>query len=129
MKSEREIAKQIEQLEVRWIETYLEVNIEGFADLLTEDFIYTSERGVFDKKTYVENLVSGVIEMRELSNSDHEVRIPGDTAVSTGASRLETIYEGEGVSGTDRFIRIWVDEGEGLRAAALHANQVTEDDA
>ncbi len=98
MSPEGDVVDQIRRLEDRWIEVYLEGDVEGFAELLTEDFIYTSERGVFDKQTYISNLAAGLIEMRGLSNSDHEVRVYGPTAISTGASTLEASYQGQYIS-------------------------------
>ena len=123
MSPKRDVVDQIRWLEDRWIKVYLEGDAEGFAGLLTEDFIYTSERGVFDTQTYVSTLAAAVIEMRGLSNSDHEVRVHGSTAILTGASTLEASYQGQDISGVDRFTRVWVDEGV-WRAAALHANNV-----
>ena len=121
------VVEKIRELEERWIEVYLNGDVDGFAGLLTENFVYTSERGVFDKRSYVSNLASGVIEMRGLSNGDHEVRVHGDTAISTGAAALEATFQGTDISGTDRFTRVWVrdDEDGAWRAAALHANNVS----
>ena len=71
---ERVVEAILEVLTARKMEVMVLIgtgNNEGFADLLIEDFIYTSERGVFDRQTYVSNLASRVIEMRGLSNSGH----------------------------------------------------------
>ena len=118
---------EIRRMEDAWIEAYFGGDVEGFAALLTDGFVYTSERGVFDKQAYVQNLASGVTEMRGLKNSDHEIRLHGPTAISTGAATIDASFEGQDISGVDRA-RVWVNEGGVWRAAALHANSVPKED-
>ena len=48
--------------EQEWIDVYLRADADAFAALLADDFVYTSERGVFDKAAYVSNLRTGEIE-------------------------------------------------------------------
>ena len=126
VQKDRSLEDGLRRMEERWIEAYLGI-VEGFANLLTDGFVYTSERGVFDKRSYVRNLASGVVEMRGLRNSDHEVRLHGSTAISTGAATLDATYEGRDVSGVDRFTRVWVNEEGVWRAAAPHANNVPKE--
>lgn len=111
-------------MEARWNEIYLEGDVEAFRDLLLEDFVYTSERGVFDKGAYTANLASGVIRMRGLSSSQQVARLHGDTAVVTGLAVLDATFQGQDISGTDRYTRVWMRDGGTWRALAQHANQV-----
>ena len=121
------VTAEILRMEDERIEAYPGGDVEGFAYPLTDDFVYTSERGVFDKQSYVRNIASGLIEMRGPRNSDHEVRLHGPTAISTGAAALDPTYGGRDISEVDRFARVWANEHGIWRAAALHANNVPKE--
>lgn len=125
--STQEVVAAIETLEQRWIEVYLARDTVGFEALMTEDFIYTSVRGVFDRASYVNNLASGEIEMRAFENQGLEVRVHGDAAISTGTAALQASFQGQDISGPERFTRVWVREPAGWRAAALHASAASAD--
>ena len=110
-------------MEARWNAVYLEGDVEAFGDLLLDDFVYTSERGVFDKDTYVANLASGVIQMRALNSTEQVARLHGDTAVVTGLATLNASFHDQDISGADRYTRVWLRTGDTWRALAQHANQ------
>lgn len=113
---------QIARLEQRWLDCYLSADVPAFAALLDENFVYTSERGVFRKAEYVANLAAGVIEMRGLENIERETIFHGDTAVSIGVVRMDASFQGQDISGQDRFTRVWQRQGDEYKVIALHAN-------
>ena len=120
-------AERIRELESEWIEAYLATDTDRFAALLHEEFVYSSERGVFRKDEYVANLGSGEIEMRGLENEDVDVIDHGEIAISTGISRLDASFRGEDISGRDRFTRVWKRDESEWKAVALHANAIPEE--
>jgi hypothetical protein len=115
---------QVHELENRWLDCYLRGDNAGFADLLDEQFVYSSERSVFYKAEYVANLASGVIQMRDLRNVELKTYFHADTAVSIGIVQMNAIFQGEDISGRDRFTRVWQKQGDTYRAIALHANSM-----
>jgi ketosteroid isomerase-like protein len=124
-------AAAVRACEQQWVDVYLRGDADAFAALMTDDFVYTSERGVFDKAAYVGNLRTGEIEMRGFRNSDLEVRVYGDAAVSTGVATLDAAFRGRDISGPERFTRVWVRDAAGgpgaaWRAVALHASAMPE---
>ena len=120
-------AERIRELESEWIEAYLATDTDRFAALLHEEFVYSSERGVFRKDEYVANLGSGEIEMRGLENEDVDVIDHGEIAISTGISRLDAGFRGEDISDRDRFTRGWKRDESEWKAVALHANAIPEE--
>jgi ketosteroid isomerase-like protein len=116
-----------ESSKVEWIEAYLATDTDRFAALLHEEFVYSSERGVFRKDEHVANLGSGEIEMRGLENEDVEVIDHGPIAISIGVSRLDASFHGEDISGRDRSTRVWKREESKWTAVALHANATPEE--
>ena len=119
----------VRALEREWIDAYLATDAERFAALLHDDFVYSSERGVFRKEEYVDNLRSGEIEMRGLENDEPNVIDLGDVAVSYGVSVLNASFRGRDISGRDRFTRVWQRAEDGWLAVALHANVVPDEEA
>ncbi len=119
-----EVIQSIRLLEQRWIEVYLNKDTTGFAALMTDDFIYSSERGVFDKAHYVANLAAGTIQMRAFENTELNIRVHHDTAISTGIATLQASLEGRDISGPERFTRVWIREANGWLAISLHASQI-----
>jgi ketosteroid isomerase-like protein len=118
--------------EQEWIDVYLRADANAFAALLAEDFVYTSERGVFDKAAYVDNLRTGEIAMRDFRVGEREVRVYGEAAVATGVATLDAAFRGRDISGAERFTRLWVRDTGSMawRAVALHASAVlTAEDA
>ena len=120
-------AERIRELESEWIEAYLATNTDRFAALLHEEFVYSSECGVFRKDEYVANLGSGEIEMRGLENEDVDVIDHGEIAISTGISRLDAGFRGEDISDRDRFTRVWKRDESEWKAVTLHANAIPEE--
>lgn len=110
-----------------WNDVYLGGDVTSFRDMLLDDFVYSSERGVFAKEAYTDNLASGVIEMRNIESSDQEIRLLGDVAVVTGIARPEATFDGDDISGVDRYTRVWLRSGGTWRALAQHANQIPEE--
>ena len=120
-------AERIRELESEWIEAYLATDTDRFAALLHEEFVYSSERGVFRKDEYVANLGSGEIEMRGLENEDVDVVDHGEIAISTGISHLDAGFRGKDISDRDRFTRVWKRDESEWKAVALHANAIPEE--
>lgn len=115
--------EEIQTLEDRWLAVYLAGDVDGFADLLDDDFVYSSERGVFHKAEYVANLASGKIAMSSLENTEIHSYRHGDTCVSIGVVAMQATFDGQDISGNDRFTRVWQKRGDTHKAIALHANQ------
>lgn len=91
--------------------------------MIDDDFRYLSEQGEFGKKEYIENLLSGAIEMRELTTIDSETRYFGDVVIVTGRVRMSASFRGDDISGIDRYTRVWQRSVEGWRALSQHANR------
>jgi hypothetical protein len=83
--------------EQEWIDVYLRADADAFAALLADDFVYTSERGVFDKAAYVGNLRTGEIAMRDFRVGERAVRVYGGRP-SRPASPRWTPRSGGGTS-------------------------------
>jgi ketosteroid isomerase-like protein len=114
--------RQVLAAERRWNTAYLAKDVEAFAALIAPSFVYTSERGVFDKTTYVGNLASGVVDIRGLRSSDQRVRLYGQTAIVTGLATLQATLNGQDISGRDDYTRVWIRRSGRWLAVTQHAS-------
>ena len=111
-------------LERRWVEIYKRNDADRFAELLTDDFIYTSPVGEkVPRQTYLDNLRDKTVVLTSVDPSDEEVRIHGDTAVVTATWNVDEAYRGTPFQGPARLTRVWVRDGEAWKALAF---QVTD---
>ena len=111
-------------LERRWVDIYKRNDADGFAALLTDDFIYTSPVGEkVSRQTYLDNLRDKTVVLTSVDPSDEEVRIHGDTAVVTATWTVDEAYRGTPFQGPARITRVWVADGSDWKALAF---QVTD---
>ena len=111
-------------LERKWVEIYKRNDADRFAELLTDDFIYTSPVGEkVSRQTYLDNLRDGTVKLTSVEPSDEEIRIHGDTAVVTATWTVDEAYRGTPFQGPARITRVWVADGDAWKALAF---QVTD---
>ena len=111
-------------LERKWVEIYKRNDADAFAELLTHDFIYTSPVGEkVPRQTYLDNLRDGTVKLSSVEPSDEEIRVHGDTAVVTATWTVDEAYRGTPFQGPARITRVWVRDGDAMKALAF---QVTD---
>ena len=112
--------------EAEWVEIYLRNDADAFADLITDDFVYTSPVGeVVDHDTYITNLRDDVVHMDYIHPEDLLVRRYGEqTAVVTGTWKVKERYKDDQAEGAFRIIRVWIKQPDRWRAAAFQVTLV-----
>ncbi|RZS99840.1 nuclear transport factor 2 family protein [Aquimarina brevivitae] len=78
----------IEQLNKDWFQNYGDTDTKKFASYLHEDFIYTGKQGVFKKKEYIKDVVSGRIKRKLSAKECIEITDFGYTALCVGETEL-----------------------------------------
>jgi ketosteroid isomerase-like protein len=112
-------------LERRWVEIYKRNDAEAFAELLADDFVYTSPVGeVVPRQTYIDNLGKRVVIMSAVEASDEEVRLHGDVAVVTATWTVDEAYRGTPFKGSVRLTRVWLRDAAEWRALAFQVTAV-----
>ena len=110
--------------ERRWVAIYKTNDADAFAELLTDDFIYTSPVGEkVLRQAYLDNLRDRAVVLTEATPSDEEIRIHGDCAVVTATWTVDEAYCGQPFKGPARITRVWIREGGQWLALAF---QVTD---
>jgi len=107
---------EIDQLEEAWRDAVLKANVTVMATLLDEDYIAITARGMLlTKEQTLSRLSNGRARYTSLELSDRKVRFYGNTALVTSlAQTAGTNAEGEDISGSFRYTRVYVRNAQGL---------------
>ena len=102
-------AQQLRRLEDGWTTALVKRDSAYFRRNLHPDYVYSDERGVFDKKQVIAEQISGTDTVTSAENQDMRVHVHGSAAAVTGI----LIVRGRGKDGafehryryTDSFVR------------------------
>ncbi len=106
---------EIDQLEEAWRNALLKANATALAALLDDDYIAITARGMLlTKEQTLARLSSGRVHYTSIELSDRKVRFYGGTALVTSlAQTVGTNAEGENISGSFRYTRVYVRNAQG----------------
>jgi ketosteroid isomerase-like protein len=93
--------------------------------LLADELTYThSNASVDTKEQFLSFLRSGRLKYRELDHSDQRVRLYGETAILTGRTRVQSVFEGQEMRLTLRFTIVYIQRAGRWQMAAWHSARV-----
>lgn len=120
-----ELAKFLEALNRRWMESYVNGDVAFLEQHLAQDYVSIFPDGaVLDKKGEIEALMSGAVALQEMHASEMTVRVYGDAAVITGQSTIRARVKGRDESGQFRFTDVWIKQGEQWLAVASQVTRI-----
>ena len=99
---------EIVSMEAEWREAQLAENIPEMDHLLADEFLGITAGGqVVTKAQQLERMRSRQIEIKRLDVSDTKIKISGKLAVVTSLAKLEGTSEGQVLSGSFRYTRVY----------------------
>ena len=100
-------SRELFRLEDQWASALIARDSGFFRRTLDADYVYSDERGTFDKDQVIAEQVGGTDTVRYAANTDMRARVHGDAAVVTGI----LVVRGRGQSGSFqhryRFTDTW----------------------
>ena len=122
------VADEIRRLEREYDAAYARHDVEAFERLHTEDFRMTARGRVAERAEILARLRDAsrpLYVVESLVSDDVQVRIYGDTAVTTGRwKRVSKNAEGKDTSAEGHFTRVWVRQGDRWRVSVAHYSPV-----
>lgn len=88
-------SRELFRLEDRWASALIARDSGFFRRTLDPEYVYSDERGTFDKDQVIADQVGGTDTVRYAANEDMRARVHGDAAVVTGI----LVVRGRGRSG------------------------------
>ena len=107
-KPDESVLDVIADRESQYIDGLLHRNFEELASLLADTYVNTSPFGpVRDKAEYLEALRADTSRISEITQTEKQIQVCGDTAVVTVEFELQGTDEGEGFQFKGRAVDIW----------------------
>jgi ketosteroid isomerase-like protein len=126
MKSANEVTKQLEELNRRWMQSYVTGDVEFLQDHVADEYVSTFPDGsVLDKQGEIDALASGAVALSEMRASAMKVRVYGDAAVITGQSTIKARVQGRDESGEYRFTDVWIKQMDRWVAVASQVTRIS----
>jgi ketosteroid isomerase-like protein len=104
----RQVHKEVEQLEMEWRQAVLDNNASAMERLLADDYVGISANGTIETKAQVlAQRKAGTVHFTQLDLNDVKVRLYGDTAVVTSQADLQGKNGERDISGKYRYTRVY----------------------
>jgi ketosteroid isomerase-like protein len=120
---------EIDRLEEAWRDAVLKANVTVMASLLDDDYMAITARGMLlTKEQTLARLGNGRAHYTSLELSDRKVRFYGGTAlVISLAQAAGTNAEGDDISGSFRYTRVYVRNAQGVwKIVSFEASRIHE---
>lgn len=99
---------QIRALEDELLGAMKKGDINQIAELLHDDLLFVIPTGqTVTKQIDLANYESGKLKIDEISATDHEVSVIGDTAVVSVIINLEGVFAEQPIKGKFKYLRVW----------------------
>lgn len=109
----------IEELESQLLDAMLNANVETLDKLIHPDLLFNSAMGqTVTKEIDLQSYSSGLMKVNNISASNQQINIIGDTAVVAVTIDMNGAYGVQPISGKVRFLRVWKQFDNGWQVIA-----------
>ena len=88
---------------------------------MADDFVFTYPLEGDDKSQFINDVVSGSLNVQHLARENVNVRIWGNTAVITGLDSAKWTYQGRDFSGKYKIVHVYANRDDEWRLVAVQA--------
>lgn len=115
------------QLEQKRYDTLIAGDMQGFGDLMAEEFFYNhSLGGTITKADYLANMDANV-KVKKAVLDEPQVRLYDDIVLVTGTSHISITLKGEEMTNHYRYLHIWQKKPAGWKLIARQATFLPKD--
>ena len=119
--------QQILALEREWYEARQKRDVKSLEQLLADDVTLINPLGQFgDKQRALKALGAGTTTLESYTLEEVQVRLYGNTAVTTGRATVKGQTGGDDFSGAQRFTRVYVQRNGRWQLVAHQTTRITE---
>lgn len=119
------VAEALGALNRQWMEAYTRRDTAFLDRHMSDDYVGTFPDGtVHDKKSEIEAVASGAIEIMEMTPREMTVRVYGNAAVITGQSSVKARVGGQDMRAELRFTDVWIKRGDRWQAVASQVTRI-----
>jgi ketosteroid isomerase-like protein len=104
----RDYRREIEAVEEQWRTAQIAGDVATMDKLLADDYFGISMAGQLNNKTQqLERLQKRTLVLTKIDVSDVKIKLVGRVAIVTSLARIEGVNEGESMTGTYRYTRVY----------------------
>src|SRR5882762_8793080 len=123
--SKIQIEQQLRQMNDEWVKALVRHDGATLDRIMADDFVFTYPLEGDDKQQFISDVVSGDLNVVQLTRENTSVRIWGHTAVLSGLDSAQWFYEGRDFSGKYKIVHIYANRENRWQLVTVQACPVT----
>ncbi len=128
MTQNNNVEQQILQLDSRRMRAMIDADIGALKSILADEMTYVHTTTALDtKQSLLDALESGGLNYQSMITDDVKVRLYGDTAIVTGAAKIQVSSRGQPNSFGVRFTDVYANQDGRWQMVAWQATRVPEE--
>ncbi len=120
-----QIEQQLRQMNDEWVKALVRGDGETLDRIMADDFVFTYPLEGDDKAQFINDVVSGDLNVLQLTRENVGVRIWGHTAVLTGLDSAKWSYQGRDFSGKYKIVHVYANRDDRWQLVAVQACPIT----
>ena len=116
-----EIEQLLRQMNDEWVKALVRHDGETLNRIMADDFVFTYPLEGDDKVQFISDVVSGDLNVKQLTRENVNVRIWGHTAVLSALDSVQWFYQGRDFSGKYKIVHIYANRDERWQLVAVQA--------
>ena len=120
-----EIEQQLRQLNDEWVKALVRRDPATLDRIMADDFVFAYPMEGDDKTQFIDDVVSGDLNVLQLKRENVTVRIWGHTAILTALDSAEWFYKGRDFSGKYKIVHVYANRDDHWRLVAVQACPMT----
>src|SRR6185295_4220799 len=120
-----EIEQLLRQMNDEWVKALVRRDSATLDRIMADDFVFIYPMEGDDKKTFIDDVVAGGLNVQQLTRANVTVRIWGHTAVLSALDIATWFYQGRDFSGQYKIVHIYANRDEEWKLVAVQACPIT----
>ncbi len=120
-----QIEQQLRQMNDEWVKALVRGDGETLDRIMADDFVFTYPLEGDDKAQFINDVVSGDLNVLQLTRENVGVRVWGHTAVLTGLDSVKWFYQGRDFSGKYKIVHVYANRDDRWQLVAVQACPIT----
>lgn len=120
-----EIEQHLRQLNDEWVKALVRRDSVTLDRIMADDFVFAYPMEGDDKTQFIDDVVSGDLNVQQLTRANVTVRIWGHTAVLTALDSVQWFYKGRDFSGQYKIVHVYANRDDQWRLVAVQACPIT----
>jgi ketosteroid isomerase-like protein len=120
-----EVEQLLREMNDEWVKALVRRDGETLNRIMADDFVFTYPLEGDDKVQFINDVVSGDLNVKQLIRENVNVRIWGHTAVLSALDSAQWFYQGRDFSGQYKIVHIYANREECWQLVAVQACPMT----